>query len=70
MAIDRAAVVFFLEKGICQKRQVRQSSFVSVWMKIPLLLTCSTLLYDSVVAAAVGLAGTGAWDERKQRPFT
>lgn len=39
-----------------------------VWMKKRLLLNC-LILYELIVAAAIGIAGMGAGTARNQRPF-
>lgn len=51
------------------RRDKSASQALSVWMKEHLLLKCSTILYEFIVASVIGLAGMGAWTERNQRLF-
>lgn len=49
------------------RRDKSTSQALTVWMKEHLLLNCSLILYDFIVAAAIGLVGMGAWTKRNQK---
>lgn len=62
-------LLFPFWRRVSGRRDKSTSHVLSVWMKEHLLLNCSTVLYESIVALVIGLAGMGAWTERNQRLF-
>ena len=59
----------FLSGGECLVEETSPlDKLLPVWMKKHLLLNC-LILYELIVAAAIGIAGMGAGTARNQRPF-